>query len=140
MKKGIIKILTLLAVFCCGVLGFGKLMNHSNQDLTTEMADARLPLISLYMENPVTKEQMEINELRGYTAQMNGIYMRDAITPVSKERILPVQIRLYDTEVEGISYEIRSLDMDRLVADADVEDYEQKIGRASCRERVCLYV
>ncbi len=133
MKKGIIKILTLLAVFCCGVLGFGKLMNHSNQDLTTEMADAKLPLISLYMENPVTKEQMEINELRGYTAQMNGIYMRDAITPVSKERILPVQIRLYDTEVEGISYEIRSLDMDRLVVDADVEDYEQKNGKILAR-------
>lgn len=43
MKKGLIKVVVLLAVFCFGILGFGLMMNHSNRDLTTEMADATLP-------------------------------------------------------------------------------------------------
>lgn len=132
MKKGIIKIIILFAVFCAGVLTFGKFTNHSNKDLTTEMADATLPVISLYVQDGETKELAEINELHGYTSPMNAIYMRDTITPVNKERILPVRIRMYDTPVDEISYEIRSLDMDRLIADTKVEDYtkEQEVIKA----------
>ncbi len=120
MKKGIIKVLVLIAVFCAGVVGFGQITNHSNQDLTTEMADATLPVVSLYAED------MEINELRGYTQEMNGVFMRDTVTPIGEERILPIRVRLYDTKVDGISYEIRSLDMDRLVSDTVVEDYKEE--------------
>ena len=125
MKKGIIKVLVLLAVFCLGVIGFGQLTNHTNQDLTTELGDASLPLVSLYMQD------IQVNELRGYTSQMNGVYMRDTITPISEERILPIQIRLYDTRVDGLSCEIRSLDMERLISDFTVEDYKQEEGRIS---------
>lgn len=132
MKKGIIKIIILFAVFCAGVLAFGKLTNHSNKDLTTEMADATLPVISLYVQDTETKELTEINELHGYTSSMNAVYMRDTITPINKERILPARIRMYDTPVDEISYEIRSLDMDRLIADTKVEDYtkEQEVIKA----------
>lgn len=127
MKKGIIKILVLLAVFCCAVLGFGQMTNHSNQDLTTEMADATFPLVSLYIRD--TDGTTAINELRGYTSPMNAVYMRDTITPVNSERILPVQISMYDRKVDGLSYEIRSLDMERLIADSTVENYEEAQGR-----------
>ena len=51
--------------------------------------------------------------------------MRDTITPVGTDRLLPIQVRTYDTQVDGISYEIRSMDIDRLIADATIEDYEQ---------------
>lgn len=120
MKKGIVKILVLIAVFCMGIIGFSQLTNHSNRDLTTEMADATLPVVSLYIEG------MEINELRGYTQEMDGVFMRDAVTPIGKERILPIRVRIYDTKIDGISYEIRSLDMDRLVSDTVVEDYKEE--------------
>ena len=120
MKKGIVKVLVLLAVFCAGVAGFSQLTNHSNRDLTAEMADATLPVVSLYAG------EMEVNELRGYTGQMNGVYMRDSITPIGDDRVLPIRIRTYDTRVDGIAYEIRSLDMERLVSDTVVTDYEEE--------------
>lgn len=123
MKKGIIKVFVLLFVFCGGIVGFGQITNHSNQDLTTEMADATLPLISLFVQN--ADEWTAVNELHGYTSPMNAVYMRDTITPVNEERILPVEIRMYDRKVDGLSYEIRSLDTDRLIADTVVEDYEE---------------
>ena len=93
MKRGMIKGIVLFAVFCAGVLGFGQLTNHSNQDLTTEMQDATLPVVSLYLQDEETKERTQINELHGYTSQMNAVYMRDTITPINNERILPIQIR-----------------------------------------------
>ena len=120
MKKGIIKALVLIAVFCMGVLGFSRFTNYANKDMMTEMADATLPLVSLYIGD------MEINELRGYTQEMDGVFMRDAVTPIGEERILPIRIRVYDTKVDGISYEIRSLDMDRLVSDNVVENYKEE--------------
>ena len=129
MKRGMIKGIVLFAVFCAGVLGFGQLTNHSNQDLTTEMQDATLPVVSLYLQDEETKERMQINELHGYTSQMNAVYMRDTITPINNERILPIQIRTYDTQIDGVSYEIRSLDMDRLIADSEVTDYTQEKGK-----------
>lgn len=133
MKKGIVKVLVLAAVFCLGILGFGQLTNHSNEDLTTEMADATLPVVSLYMQDEKDGEFREINELRGYTSEMNAVYMRDSITPVDETRILPISIQTYDTKIDGIHYEIRSMDTERLIADAQAEDFEETKGQITAQ-------
>lgn len=127
MKKGMIKLLVLAGVFLLGVIVFGELTNHSNEDLTTEMADATLPLVSFFMNGEGGNQ--EVNELRGYTREMQSVYMRDAITTISSDRRLPLQIQTYDKTIDEISYEIRSLDASRLIADSKVEDYEEKKGR-----------
>lgn len=127
MKKGMIKLLVLAGVFLLGVIVFGELTNHSNEDLTTEMADATLPVVSFFMKGEGGSR--EVNELRGYTREMQSVYMRDAITTVSSDRLLPMQVQTYDKKIDEISYEIRSLDASRLIADSKVEDYEEKKGR-----------
>lgn len=127
MKKGMIKLGVLMVVFIVGVLGFGELTNHSNEDLTKEMADATLPLVSFFMTGEGGRQ--EVNELRGYTSEMHSVYMRDTITTISSDRLLPLQVQTYDTKIDGISYEIRNLDTSRLIADSKVEDYEEKKGR-----------
>ena len=40
MQKGTIKAAVLLTIFIIAVLVFGKLTNHVNEDLTTEMEEA----------------------------------------------------------------------------------------------------
>ena len=125
MRKGAVKALVLTIVFILTVVITGVFTNKTNEDLTTEMAEATLPVITLY-ENGV-----EINELHGYTAEMQAKYMRDTITPIGEDRILPVTIQCYQTNVDSISYEIRSLNAERLIADASVTDFEQKSGSIS---------
>lgn len=129
MKKFLIKVLVLMGVFCLGILVFGQMTNHANEDLTTEMADATLPLVSLYTEADKDGTAQEINELHGYTSQMDAVYMRDTITPVAKDRKIAMQIQTYDTDVDGISYEIRSLDTTRLISDNKVTDYNSRKGQ-----------
>lgn len=123
MRKGTFKAAVLLVIFIFALLVFGKLMNHTNEDLTTEMEAATFPVISLYQDD------VEINELHGYANEMDAAYMRDTITPIATDRKLPISIRTYQTAVDTISYEIRSLDAERLIATADVNTYEEKRGR-----------
>lgn len=123
MRKGAFKAAVLLIIFIAGILIFGRLTNHTNEDLTMEMEEATFPVISLYQ-----KEQ-EINKLYGYANEMDAAYMRDTITPIAADRKLPITIQTYQTVVDAISYEIRSLDAERLIANAEVNTYEEKRGR-----------
>ena len=118
MRKGVIKAIVLSVIFVSSVIFFSIITNQVNEDLTTEMAQASLPVISLYTDN------IEVNELHGYTEEMDSAFMRDTITPISENRMLPVKISTYGNEIETISYEIRSLDGKRLVANAAVETFE----------------
>lgn len=119
MRKRVIKAVVLTVIFFGAIAFFGITSNQVNEDLTTEMADATLPVIRLYTDN------IEINELHGYTKEMDSAFMRDTITPISENRILPVGISTYGNDIETISYEIRSLDGKRLVANAQIEAFEE---------------
>ena len=130
MQKGTIKAAVLLTIFIIAVLVFGKLTNHVNEDLTTEMEEATLPVISLYQDD------REINELHGYSVEMDAAYMRDTVTPIGTDRILPITIQTYQTAIDTISYEIRSLDAERLIANADVTSYEEKRGRITAQLQI----
>lgn len=130
MQKGTIKAAVLLVIFIIAVLVFGRLTNHTNEDLTTEMEDATLPVISLYQDG------VELNELHGYVAEMNAAYMRDSITPIGEDWKLPITIQTYQTAVDTISYEIRSLDAERLIANADISSYEEKHGKITAELQI----
>ena len=108
MRKGTIKAAVLAAVFIGAVLIFGRFMNDTNEDLTTEMKEATLPVITMYQGD------QELNELHGYVTEMDAAYMRDTITPVGEDRKLPIVLQTNQTAVDTISYEIRSLDATRL--------------------------
>ena len=97
MKKGLIKAAVLMAVFLITLLISGKVTNKDQLDLTTEMEAPTLPVIVLY------NEDRQINELYGYTLQMNATGMRDTITPLSSSREVPLQIRTYGYQIDGIS-------------------------------------
>ena len=118
MRKSTIKIIVLPVIFIVAVILFSIMTNQTNEDLTTEMANATLPVVTLY------ENQTAVNELYGYTGEMDAAYMRDTITPVDESRQLPVTIQTYQTAVDKISYEIRSMDAKRLIANADVTSYK----------------
>lgn len=118
MKKGLIKAFVLAVVFVVTLAVSGRVTNHNQLDLTTEMEEATLPVIVLYDEN------QQINELYGYTMQMSATGMRDTITPLSGNREIPLLIRTYGYRIDSISYEIRSIDGGRLISDGNIASYE----------------
>ncbi len=115
MRRGIQKILILLAVFIVALFTFSKLTNHETKDLTTDLAAPTLPVV--YFED----NGHPLNELHGYVEEMSVISMRDTITPLPENGRLSLRIDPYDNKIKEVSFQIRSLNGDRLVQDGNVQ-------------------
>lgn len=122
MKKGLIKALTLIIAFTASLILFNRFMYESQEDMTTEMAAAKLPVVTLYSGD------LRINELYGYTEKMDATGMRDTITPVSDDEEIPIQVKTYGSRVDAISFEIRSMDGERLVSDGNAAAFQEEDG------------
>ncbi len=114
MLKGIRKFLILLAVFCVALVVFSKLTNHETRDLTTDMSEASLPVVYV-----VNGEKL-MNEMHGYVDEMSVVSMRDTITPLPQNGKLTLRIDPYGKKIQKVSFQIRSLNGDRLVQDGDI--------------------
>ena len=105
----------LLAVFIVALFTFSKLTNHETKDLTTDLAAPTLPVV--YFED----NGHPLNELHGYVEDMSVISMRDTITPLPENGKLSLRIDPYDNKIKEVSFQIRSLNGDRLVQDGNVQ-------------------
>lgn len=125
MRKGVLKAIILAAVFGVTLVVTSLLTHQNNIDLTTKMSEASLPTVSL-KENGT-----EINELYGYTQEMDGTGVRDAIAPLGEDLTLPVIIKAYQNQIEAISYQVRTMDMERLMEEGSVESFFQQDGEVN---------
>lgn len=122
MRKGVIKTVVLVLVFVITIAVTSLLTHQNNIDLTTKMSEASLPVVTL-QENGA-----EINELYGYTSEMDGTSVRDTIAPLGEDLTLPVTIKPYQSQIEGISYQVRTMDMERLIEEEEIDSFSQKDG------------
>ncbi|MCI8484237.1 MAG: hypothetical protein HFH41_07840 [Lachnospiraceae bacterium] len=122
MRKGVIKTIVLFVVFGITILAVGIFSQKNSIDMTSEMPSATLPVV--YLQWGDTR----INELYGYSAQMNGMSVRDTITPLNGELSLPVVIKSYQNQIQEISYEVRTMDLERLIEDGEVDHFKQENG------------
>lgn len=84
----------------------------------TTMADATLPTVAMKSDGG-----SEYNLLHGYTMEIDSTLFYGNITPVNKDRKLPVVIHTYGEQIEGVSYKIRALDDKSLIENTEVTDY-----------------
>ena len=119
MKKIIIKIITIMIAFVAGIVTTSYLYNKGNLDMTAHMAEATLPI--LYYEY----EGEYINPTYGYTSKADASCMRSVILPLDEERILGIALEKYNAEIISVDYEVRSLDMERLIQNGTVSNMEE---------------
>lgn len=118
MKKYLVKFTVLFSIFILSVIIISKVTNKGNTDMTAEMANATYPVLTAMVEG------QEINQLHGYADEMQAQYMRDTITPLGADRKLTIQIKENESDIQEISYEVRSLDTTRLVEDNKINSFE----------------
>lgn len=122
MIKKIIKPVVLALVFLAALGCFSFFSNRDHSDLTSEMPEATLPVIYL------KKGDTFINQLFGHRAKMDAVSMRDTITPLAADRVLPMKIQAFQNHVEGISYEVRSMDTERLIEASQIKGFSSENG------------
>ena len=120
MKKGIIKAVVLAACFAAAVIAFGYFTNQNSVNLTTEMQTASYPVLSVYHKDYL------VGELHGYREKMDMTTMRDSVVPLQDDRAVTVEVHTFGKVIDQISYEIRSLDGERLIADRICDKYTTK--------------
>ena len=95
----------------------GRLMNRGNTDMTVEMPGATMPLLCLMCGD------MEYNEMQPYSQEMDILRMNDHITPLGSDRSLDFKIEMYGNEIERLSFQLRSLQDERLIEETQIFDY-----------------
>lgn len=117
MKKLLIKIGTCILAFIC-VLAIYFISIYEKRPASTDiMQSATLPIVNMVYQDT------NINMLQGYTTYMDGKYMRDCITPLEEDRTLGVNIKKYENVIATMSYEIRSLDTERLIDKQSIDHF-----------------
>ena len=119
MKKTIIKGAIVILVFFTALFVISGIMNKGNTDMTAQMADATLPVIS------VNYGGHEINKMFGYREAMETSQMRESITPLASGRKINLVINPYQNRINEIVYELRSVDGSRLIENTEIREFEQ---------------
>ncbi len=120
MKKIIGRLAVCIVVFIITLFVSSGIYNKGNEELTTSMAQASLPLVH------ITTRGISYNYLRGLKQEMDGSFFRDTITPLGEGRTLSFVVDKYGNEISEISFEVRSIDGTRLVEKTKVDDYSDK--------------
>lgn len=124
MKKTAKKIIILFGIFILALAGYFLLsMKRGKNDVTyTSVEDAGLPVVYMEMFGE------EMNCLYGYQEDNRQSAGRGNLTVLPDDRNLTVSFRDVDSKVQGIQYEIRSLDGERLVERTVLEQWTQEDG------------
>ena len=122
MKKFIIKTAVFLMVFVGAVFVFSKIMNQDQDNLTMEMAEASLPVVTM------EREGIAYNRLVGYTAPRDVKFHRETVAVLGENRNSEIRVETYGSQVNGISMQVRSLDGGRLIEDSPLTDYQETDG------------
>ena len=120
MKKAISKLAACIVVFIITIFVSSGIYNKGNEELTTSMAQASLPLVH------ITTGEIAYNYLHGLKQEMDGSFFRDTITPLGDGRTLRFVVEKYGNEINGISFEVRSIDGTRLVEKTEISDYDDR--------------
>lgn len=116
MKKYLTMAGVFFSIFLISLFVASKVMNKGQTDLTRVMPKASLPVVYLNLNDEY------INPLHGYTTVMEGNYLRESITPLQGNREIRFRVDLYDAVIAGMGYEVRSMDMNRLIEDSPVSE------------------
>ncbi len=106
-------------VFVIAIIFFQIVLNANESETDIKMANATLPLIN------VEAYGSTMGELHGYTQEMDACYMRDAIIPLDKNRKMDITLQTFGYPVDSVSYEVRSLDTERKIADTEITKWNK---------------
>ena len=119
IKYTLIKIAYAVLLFVISVFIISRLSNSDNQDMTAQMAEAELPVVSFVSNGQA------LNPIHGYLDEMDVSHMRGPVYPVGAGRDLSFTVDTFGKTVSGISFEVRNINGDGLVESTKITDYRE---------------
>ena len=123
MVKYLYRFLFLLIVFVLSLYLFaGDIKEGSGKKdyQTIAMGDATYPIISLLLG------EVEINQLHGYSNDIDSRLSRDHILPLDDEQSFKVSIKENDYDIKRVDYELYSIYDGKLIESDNIKALEQE--------------
>lgn len=120
MNRVIKKVGILFFIFAAALLLLfltNRSLNRREQTVYSVMNEAVLPVVTVEMFGK------NMNRMVGYRQEMNNLAAGSCLTILPQDRALSVNVE--GGSVTGISYEVRSMDRERLVERTKVEEWQQ---------------
>ena len=118
LKRRAIKLSVTFVLFLISLYVSNIVLNRGNTDMTADMGGATLPIVYMNVNDEY------INPLHGYVTEMEGSFLRGPITPLMANRSVSFRADLYDAVIAKVSYEVRPVDMSRLIEETEVSDFK----------------
>ena len=128
MKKRIVIVIFILLVLVAAVVGAVRFnQEHPQKEPVAQSNEykGKLPKVSVFYKNE------NVGTLQGYLGEQQIATNRNIIVPVSNNRKVPVEINKKKNEITKISYEIKSMDDQRLLDSGTIEKVSEKKGKIS---------
>lgn len=120
MRRILVRIGVLLAVFIAGVVAMSLLLNKETTENKTDMPNASLPIMSIGVGDS------QVNRLYGYKEKMQVDFMRDSLTPIDTDKDVTIFVKTYGHKLKSAAYEVRTSDGSKVVENAKIKKFEKK--------------
>ncbi len=121
LKRGAVLGLIFLAALSIFLL-FNRRSSSMDEVAYTALEEATLPVVYVDMYG------RRMNPMYGFEQDMGNVRARDSLTVLPEGRALNIEALYVDREPEAIRYEIRSLDLEHLVENTDLDDWDLQDG------------
>lgn len=128
----IVSTLLFLALVAGGVLFFLNMQKRQQESgiKYEAMRSASIPVLSM------TYNAMQVNTLHGYTQEMDIHYIRHNIYVLEDTYDIPITVSLYGNRVNSISFKVIDAEVNNLIQNATVEDYQTSDDKLICTLKI----
>ncbi len=112
-------LLIIFAAALCVLFFVRKRQMEQDEPVYVAMEQPSLPIVTVDMYG------RKMNRMAGYCQDMGNAAAEDSLTILPENRVLPVYVAGRADGILGVSYEIRSLDLSRLVENTRIETWEK---------------
>lgn len=130
MNSKVTRIVVLIAIFISAVITFSMWENKVNKDVTMTIEEATLPVMQFVYNDTI------LNELHGYTQEMDMLSMRDGLMPIGDDRTLDLEVMTYGQKIDNLSYKIRSMNSERLLVEEESADFVSTQDKVECQVKL----
>ncbi|MCR5747326.1 MAG: hypothetical protein K6G03_06420 [Lachnospiraceae bacterium] len=95
-------------------------MSRRNTTMTATMKDTELPLVTVLYDGK------ETNCMHGLKYAADLTKYRGDLSPLGENRTLDIKVTEYNSDVTGISFEVRSSDGSRLIESTEIYNYTEQ--------------
>lgn len=119
IRKIVLRLFVFLVLFSGGVVYFNYISIEGKTEMSAEMNQATLPVLYLQVGNEW------INELHGYTGEMEESLLKDTLTPVESRKEITILVKKYDNHITSLDYELQNGAGNRSIQKGTVENVKQ---------------